>query len=83
MYWWQTPPESPNLNPIENLWHELKEYIRCEIKPRTKDELVKLRFVVFLQYCKELKQILQNTSFFIFLSVCKKFPSLAGKPKCF
>ena len=22
--WWPTPPESPNANPIENLWHELK-----------------------------------------------------------
>lgn len=22
--WWRTPPESPDLNPIENLWHELK-----------------------------------------------------------
>ena len=22
--WWRTPPESPNANPIENLWHELK-----------------------------------------------------------
>lgn len=22
--WWRTPPESPDTNPIENLWHELK-----------------------------------------------------------
>ena len=24
--WWRTPSESPDCNPIENLWHELKEY---------------------------------------------------------
>ena len=38
--WWLTPPESPDINPIENMWHELKEYIRREAKPHTKDELV-------------------------------------------
>ena len=37
--WWPTPPESPDLNPIENLWHELKEYIR-RVKPRSKQELM-------------------------------------------
>jgi transposase len=33
-------PESPDLNPIENLWHELKEYLRREVKPSTKKELI-------------------------------------------
>lgn len=39
--WWRTPAESPDMNPIENLWHELKEYIRREVKPQSKLELVR------------------------------------------
>ena len=44
--WWKTPPESPDANPIENVWHELKEFMRREVKPRNKSELVdrNLRF---------------------------------------
>lgn len=38
--WWKTAPESPDLNPVENLWHELKEYIRREVKPQCKDDLI-------------------------------------------
>ena len=34
--WWKTPAESPNLNPIECMWHEMKEYIRRRVKPTTK-----------------------------------------------
>ncbi len=38
--WWRMPLESRDLNPIENLWHELKEFIRREVKPTTKAKLV-------------------------------------------
>ena len=40
IYWWKTPPESPDLNPIENLWHELKSHLRSRVKPRTKETLI-------------------------------------------
>jgi len=39
--WWKTVAESPDLNPIKNFWYELKEYLRREVKPETKDELLK------------------------------------------
>jgi len=38
--WMRTAPESPDINPIENVWHELKEFIRREVKPTSKAELV-------------------------------------------
>ena len=38
--YWPTPAESPDLNPIEMLWHELKCFLRRVVKPSNKEELV-------------------------------------------
>ena len=40
VFWWRTLAELPDLNPIENLWHELKEFLRREVKPATKQDLI-------------------------------------------
>lgn len=32
--WWPTPPESLDLNPIENVWGSLKQYLRNHYKPK-------------------------------------------------
>jgi len=36
--WWPTPPESPDLNPIENIWGSLKQYLRNVYKPKNLEE---------------------------------------------
>ena len=38
--YWRTTAESPDCNPIENLWHELKEYNRRVVKPTNKQQLI-------------------------------------------
>ena len=38
--YWPTPAESPDMNPVENLWHKLKHFLRTFVKPSNKEELV-------------------------------------------
>ena len=38
--WWPTPLENPDLNPIEDMRHELKFYLESKVEPCTKQELV-------------------------------------------
>ena len=38
--WWRTTPQSPDLNPIKNLWHKLKFYLELKAKPQNTQELV-------------------------------------------
>ena len=53
--WWPTPEECPDANPIENLWHVLKEYLHRVVKPTTKEALIsritEFWGIVYIQKC--------------------------------
>ena len=40
IYWWKTPIETPNRNPVENCWDSLKQYLRTTYKPTNTEELM-------------------------------------------
>ena len=38
--WWKTPAESPDFNPIERVWNQLKQFLTHTVRPTNKQELV-------------------------------------------
>jgi transposase len=61
-----TPPQSPDLNPIELVWHDMKDYLAKEIKPRN-----------ILQLVTGIKQFWRNK---VNVSYCnKKIDHVANK----
>ena len=40
IFWWRTPPESADLNPIENVWGSLKTFLRDRHKPHNLETLI-------------------------------------------
>ena len=70
MNYWPTPAESPDTNPIQNLWHKLKNHLRSIVKPKVREELVKgiENFCVELttekrvRYIKHLKEVVPATA---------------------
>ena len=36
----ETPASSPDINPIEMVWSDMKRFLQREVKPRIKDELI-------------------------------------------
>ena len=62
----RSPPESPDCNRIENLWHELQEFMCREVKPTGKQQLID-RILQFWErvdaakcnkYTKHLKKVI-------------------------
>ena len=55
----QTPPESPNCDPIKNVWHELKHFIRTMVMDAPKQGRADARDLDILgnTYTKEMLQV--------------------------
>ena len=66
--WWYTPPESPDLNPIELVWGAMKQYLRNTWKPRNLQQLksgiqsfwMSLTPAVCRKYIGHLQKVIPN-----------------------
>ena len=64
--WWYSPPESPDLNPIELVWGSLKQFLRNKYKPKNLEELkagietfwLSITPAVCKKYIKHLKKVI-------------------------
>lgn len=64
--WWHTPAASPDLNPIENIWGSMKQYLRIHVKPKNIQELKQgirqfwhtLTPAVCKRYIRHLKKVI-------------------------
>ena len=58
------PPQSPDMNPIENLWAIIKRRIKKKFStPRTRDELIEQVFTIWNGIGPELYEILSDSIF--------------------
>ena len=72
-----TPAQSPDFNPIELVWHDLKVFIRENVKPSTQAELIDgitefWENIVTVEYCNKKIDHLEKV-----LKVCVELQGLA------
>lgn len=36
----KSPAQSPDLNPIELVWNDMKQFLRLDVKPRNRDQMI-------------------------------------------
>ena len=67
--WWYTPPESPDMNPIELVWGSLKHYLRNHFKLKNLEEfkasIEQFWLILTLQVCIKYIRRLSQGSFLL------------------